>query len=60
MLQNFKNSKIILSVFYFAKLKMDPKRILETTRLLNIGIDEELLPVGGNDKADDEAIELIQ
>ena len=39
---------------------MDPKKILETTNLLNIGIDEELLPAGIDEKADEEAIELIQ
>ena len=46
--------------FLFAKLEMDPRKILETTKLLNIGIDEELLPIGSDDKLDDEAIELIQ
>ena len=38
---------------------MDPKKIQKTVKLLDLGIDEELLPKGSK-KSDDEAIELLQ
>ena len=37
---------------------MDPKKVQQTVKLLNIGIDDELLPK--DEGVDDEAIELIQ
>ena len=38
---------------------MDPKKVRQTVDLLDIGLDEELLPKGSK-RSDDEAIELLQ